>query len=104
MTVHPADPARVDLLGRSVSHKLAKQIVVLPPGCSLDYDQGQWRDCLIEVECGVVTIQLPDGSEPAYGVGDVFWLDGLPVRTVRNPGIHTTLLVAVSRRIGDDQE
>jgi hypothetical protein len=100
MTVPHADPARVDLLGRSVSDKLTKQIVVLPPACTLDYDEGQWRDSLIEVECGVVTIQLRDGRATAYGAGDVFWLDGLPVRTLRNPGIGTTLLVAMSRRGG----
>ena len=100
MTVPHAGPAHVDLLGRSVPDTLAKQIVVLPPACTSDYDEEQWRDSLIEVECGVFTIQLRDGSETAYGIGDVLWLDGLPIQTLANPGTSITLLVAVSRRVG----
>jgi hypothetical protein len=100
MTALHAEAARVDLLGRSVSDELVKQIVVLPPGGTLDYDAAQWRDSLVEVECGFVTIQLHGGGERRYGTGDVFWLQGDPVRTLRNPGIGTTILVAVSRRAG----
>jgi hypothetical protein len=98
MTAAAADVRRLGLLGRKASAALVIRVLILQPGRDRVFDEREWRDSLVEVECGEIELQLRGGTRRVYAAGDVLWLIGLPVLAVRNPGRGSAVLVAASRR------
>jgi quercetin dioxygenase-like cupin family protein len=75
-----------------------RNVVTVEPGGTWPYIRSEWRDAIVVVESGHIALETSDGSRYAFMQGDVLWLDGLPVRFVRNPGPAPAVLVAVSRQ------
>ncbi|MGJ6961544.1 hypothetical protein ACSDR0_06490 [Streptosporangium sp. G11] len=73
--------------------------VVVEPGASRVYDGAEWRGAIVLLERGRIELVCSDGDRRAFRRGDVLWLDGLPVRALRNPGREPAVLLAISRRI-----
>jgi hypothetical protein len=57
-----------------------------------------WPDALVVVERGEVELCCRGGTRARFAQGDVVWLTGLGLRTLRNPGPELAVLVAISRR------
>ena len=72
--------------------------VAVEPGCERAYDEAEWRDAIVSVARGEIELEAESGARRRFGAGDVLWLDGLPLRTLRCRGPEPALLLAVSRR------
>ena len=96
--MHEADSDRLRLLEKPTLHGFAVRIVVIPGGDQLPFDDCQWRDCLVEVECGDIVLRLRDGRTLSCTAGDVLTFEGLPIRALQNPHGECAALVAISRR------
>lgn len=92
-----ADP--VTFLGRSLGGSFTRRVVTIAPGDRRPYDESEWRDALVVVECGQVALECRAGGRRTFGAGDVLWLSGLEVVTLHNADTEASaVLVAVSRR------
>ena len=80
-----------------LSVTLAIRSVLVPPACSLVYDEIEWRDALVLVECGEIMLEARDGGSWRFQRGNLLWLQGLPLVALRNPGAETAVLIAASR-------
>ncbi|HEV8559389.1 MAG TPA: hypothetical protein VGR06_23855 [Actinophytocola sp.] len=74
-----------------------RRTVTLDAGDSRPFDPDEWADALILIEDGVLELECLDGERRRFHRGHVIWLDGLPLRCLRNPGAGPAVLVAVSR-------
>jgi quercetin dioxygenase-like cupin family protein len=74
------------------------RVVQLPPGAERASHEAEWRDALVVVDRGEIELDCVGGSRRRFGSGAVLWLDGLPLRALRNPGAEPAVIVAVSRR------
>jgi hypothetical protein len=75
-----------------------RRVVTIPPRTSLPFQPLSWRDALVVVARGAVEIETESGQRQLFGNGALIWLDRIPVRLLRNPGVETTVLGAVARR------
>jgi hypothetical protein len=96
--MHPGQCARTFYAGRRSSPTFEMRVVPLAPGGVLAYDEPQWRDAVVVVECGEVELESTSGARRRLEQGAILWLVGLPVRALHNPGTEPALLVALSRR------
>ena len=71
--------------------------VSVEPGASLAYEEADWRDALVTVESGELELVLTCGRSCFFQRGDLLWLQGLPLASIRNRGDEPTVLVAASR-------
>ena len=71
--------------------------MALEPGSTLAYDEEEWRDTFVTVESGEVELVMPCGRSCFFQRGDLLWLQGLPLASLRNRGEEPTVLVAASR-------
>jgi hypothetical protein len=98
MTGQDADAGRLGLLGRTRAEAFVIRVVVLPPGSQRVFDEREWQDSLVEVECGQLQLELRNGQRRVFASGDVLWLVGLPILSLHNRGCERLVLVAASRR------
>ena len=75
----------------------ARRTVLVEPGDSLPYEEAAWRDVLVTVESGELELVMTCGRSCFFHQGDLLWLQGLPLTTLRNRGDEPTVLVAASR-------
>jgi hypothetical protein len=68
------------------------------PGESLPYDDADWRDALVVVRCGEIVLETVSGRSWYFQRGDVIWLGGLPLASLRNRGDERALLIAAARQ------
>ena len=71
--------------------------VRMDPGDSLPYEEADWRDALVTVESGELELVMACGRSCFFRSGDLLWLQGLPLASLRNRGDEPTVLVAASR-------
>jgi glyoxylate utilization-related uncharacterized protein len=90
---------RISFLSGPLPPSFQLRIVVIEGGQSRAYDDAEWRDAIVVVERGQVDIRCADGDLRCFTRGDILFLEGLSVATLRNPGIEPVVLSAVSRRI-----
>jgi quercetin dioxygenase-like cupin family protein len=95
------DAEPITFLGRPLGPSFRARIVTIRPGGTRPYDEAEWRDALVVVECGAVVVEGHAGSRKAFGAGDVLWLTGMGVRALHNEGQENAVLIAVSRRQAD---
>jgi 8-oxo-dGTP pyrophosphatase MutT (NUDIX family) len=88
----------VDLLRGPLPPWSERRVITLASGEARPYLEADWRDSLVIIERGTIDIECLAGSHRAFGPGDLLWLVGLPLRTLRNLGPGPTVLVAISRR------
>jgi 8-oxo-dGTP pyrophosphatase MutT (NUDIX family) len=75
-----------------------RRVITIGAGEARPYVEAEWVDSLVIIERGSVEIECLAGSHRRFGKGDLLWLVGLPLRTLRNDGNEDTVLVAISRR------
>lgn len=75
-----------------------RRVVTIDPGEARPYLEDEWRDALVIIESGSVDLECRAGSHRTFGKGDLLWLVGVPLRTLRNHGPDAVVLVAISRR------
>jgi hypothetical protein len=95
------DAEPITFLGRRLGPSFRTRTVSIAPGSTRAYDEAEWRDALVVVECGTVVVECDAGGRRAFGSGDVLWLTGIGVRALHNAGAESAVLVAVSRRQPD---
>jgi glyoxylate utilization-related uncharacterized protein len=95
--VDAQDAEQLTFLGRPVGPSFRAHVVTIAPGGVRPYDEGEWRDALVVVECGSVAVQYACGAR-TFATGDMLWLAGAGVLALRNEGPGSAILVAVSRR------
>jgi hypothetical protein len=93
-----SDDARLSLFGRLLPPSFERRLVVVDPGRMREYDEREWGDALVIVECGEIELEAALGGRWRFGRGDILWLMGLPLRAIRNSGREPVILVAVSRK------
>ena len=71
--------------------------MALEPGCTLAYDEADWRDALVTVESGELELVMTCGRSCFFQRGDLLWFEGLPLASLRNRGDEPTVLVTASR-------
>jgi glyoxylate utilization-related uncharacterized protein len=74
-----------------------RRVVTIEPGGVLGYDEADWLDAIVFVADGEVVLECVRGHSRRFGAGHILWLEGLPLRCVRNPRAVPARLVAVSR-------
>jgi quercetin dioxygenase-like cupin family protein len=92
------DDEPVTFLGRPLGPSFRTRTVTIRPGGSRDYDEREWRDALVVVECGAVLVECLAGGRRTFEAGNVLWLTGIGVRALHNEGAESAVLVAISRR------
>ena len=92
------DTAPITFLGRPLGPSFRARFVTVAPGATRPYDEAEWRDALVVVECGTVVLECRAGGRRSFGSGDVLWLTGMGVVALHNEGAESAVLVAVSRR------
>jgi hypothetical protein len=88
---------RFSLLGRTLPASFIKHQVTIDAGCECAYEATEWHDALVVVEAGELELECVGGSRTRFGDGSVLCFQSLPLRTLRNPGRESLLLIAVSR-------
>jgi hypothetical protein len=73
------------------------EVRVVAPGDDRAYDEAEWRDALVVVQSGEIELLGVSGACSSFGRGDLLYLQGVPLRTLHNPGAEPAVLVAVSR-------
>ena len=53
------------------------------------------------LECGELELESRAGCRLRLQTGATFWLAGLPLRCLHNPGPQPAVLAAITRRTGD---
>jgi hypothetical protein len=91
------DGERLDLLGTLTATAFEVRVSALSPGCGGAFDETQWRDALVEIESGVLELELTSGQRWSFGTGEILWLTGLPIRALHNPGAEPCIVVAAWR-------
>jgi hypothetical protein len=92
------DAEPITFLGRPVGTSFRARVVTLTPGSTRPYDESEWRDALVVVECGEVDLESREGGLRRFRPGALLWLTGLGLRALHNRGEESAVLVAVSRR------
>ena len=75
----------------------AFRTVTVDPGGCLPFEEDAWRDALVTVESGELELVMACGRSCYFQRGDLLWLQGLPLASLRNRGDEPTVLVAASR-------
>jgi FAD/FMN-containing dehydrogenase len=78
--------------------RFARRDVILAPGQERRFEEAEWRDTLVVVVAGSVEIETRCGVRRTFMRGDVAFLTGLSLRTIRNPGQMSAVLDTVRRR------
>jgi hypothetical protein len=91
-------PARepISFLDRPLPPRLRLRVVLLLPGARRAYRSSEWAGELVVLERGAVEMECTRGGLRALSAGAVFWLVGLPLRALHNPGTVPAVLSAVS--------
>jgi hypothetical protein len=93
-----AGDQRLSLLSRQLRPAFERRVLVLALRGVLDVVQADWRDGLVEIVQGEISLELRDGQRHRVAAGDVLWLYGLPVSALHNCGAEVAVLVALRRR------
>lgn len=71
--------------------------MAVEPGQTLPYDGDQWRDALVMVRSGEITLEMRCGRPFFFRQGDVLWLAELPIASLHNRGRIPAVLVSAAR-------
>jgi len=72
--------------------------VVLPPRTERCYDASEWNDALVIVARGAIELEDTAGRRETFFAGAMLPLVWMPLRSLRNRGPESVMLLAVSRR------
>jgi glyoxylate utilization-related uncharacterized protein len=97
------DGEPITFLGRPLGRSFRSRTVTIRPGGTRPYEEAEWRDALVVVECGAVVVEGHAGARRTFRSGDLLWLTGMGARALHNEGQESVVIVAVSRRRPDAQ-
>lgn len=80
-----------------MSPAFERREIAVAPGCTLPYDEDDWRDAIVVVERGQIVLECSTGVCGRFDAGAMLWLTGLPLRALHNRGHEPALLVAAAR-------
>lgn len=69
----------------------------IDPGDERIYRATEWRNALVVVERGQIELRCLNDTRWHFERGATLFLAGLPIRTIRNDGLETALIAALSR-------
>ena len=92
------DVDRLSFLTRRVGSAFRVRRIVVPPRGERAYRRAEWEGALVLVERGVIELETPGGFRGRFVRGDVLWLAGLRLKSLRNRGRLPAVLSATSRR------
>jgi hypothetical protein len=96
------DAEPITFLGRPLSPSFAATVVTIAPGTARPYDELEWRDALVVVECGQVALECRAGGRRRFGPGSILHLTGLGIEYMHNEDAEeSVVLVAVTRKQPD---
>jgi hypothetical protein len=98
VTDFSASDQRLSLLGRPQRSAFERRVLVAAAGGVHPVAQADWRDALVEVVHGEISLELSNGERLRFAGGSVLWLYGLPVRALHNCGPDVAVVVALRRR------
>ncbi|HET6547234.1 MAG TPA: hypothetical protein VFG79_02175 [Solirubrobacter sp.] len=78
---------------------LAVRVVAVAAGGERPYAASEWSDSLVIVDRGEIELCGAGGTRRRFTRGALIWLDGVPLRALRNPGGEPAVLLAVSRTL-----
>jgi glyoxylate utilization-related uncharacterized protein len=81
-----------------ISPSYVRTIVTIEPGRELAYDGAAWRDAIVFVVAGAISLECLSGAHGRFRRGDILFLANLPLRALRNAGQEEARLLAISRR------
>ena len=90
-------PDSISFLGRKLPAPFRLRVVVLEPGTAKAYESSEWAGELVVIERGRIEMECTQRRRRAFTRGAVFWLEGLPLRALHNPGTALAVLSAVSK-------
>ena len=93
-----SDDIDAERLVDETSVLFAATVVTLEPGGVLAYDDEAWHDAIVFVTVGEIELECCSGAVYRFCCGDILWLEGLPLRAVRNGSGIEARLVGISRR------
>src|SRR5687767_64562 len=88
---------RLPFHGRPPPEGFRRRVTIVPPGGAMAYEAADWAGALVVVESGEIDLEGVSGSRCRFVAGDVLWLAGLPLRSLRNRGQADAVIAAVSR-------
>jgi hypothetical protein len=80
----------------------ARRTIVLDPGTSQPSDESDWHDALVLLVQGDLDLECAAGGRRRFHAGAVLWLAGIDLRALHNVGVEPVVLLAVSRRRGNE--
>jgi hypothetical protein len=92
---------RLSFLGRPLPPDFELLVITIAPGQVRPFEPAEWRDGIVVVERGAVTLEAARGGRLRCARGAVLALAGLPLLALHNPGRETAVLTVVRRR-GDE--
>jgi hypothetical protein len=92
------DDALVDITGRALPPAFERRLITVEPGACRAFAASDWGDSLVVLECGEIELEGLGGHRERFQHGAIFWLAGLPLRALHNPGPVPAVLVAICRR------
>jgi hypothetical protein len=81
----------------AVTGRVCHRRLVLQPGELLLVNPADWADTLVVVLSGDLELTCHSGRRTTFAAGAVLTLDGMPVRTLHNPGPGRLTLHLVHR-------
>ena len=91
------DSLDVDRIARMAWPAFGRRVVAVLPGDTLPFDPGAWEDAIVFVLAGEIDVQCSSGAEHRFRQGDILWLTGLSVRSLRNGAPVPARLLAIWR-------
>lgn len=88
----------LSFLGTPLPTWVQRREVAIESGAARPYDEREWRDALVIVEQGEVTLECTRGGYTTFRRGDILWLVDVPLRTMHNFSPERAVVVAVSRQ------
>jgi hypothetical protein len=78
---------------------LAVRVVAVAPGGERPVAADEWSGALVIVDRGEIELCGAGGTRRRFARGALIWVDGVPLRALRNPGGEPAVLVALSRTL-----
>jgi len=91
------DDALVDFTDRALPPAFERRLITLEAGACRAFAASDWADSLVVLESGEIELESLGGHREHFQHGASFWLAGLPLRALHNPGQVPAVLVAICR-------
>jgi hypothetical protein len=79
-----------------------RRVVVVEAGEEMAYDGAAWVDSIVLVERGEVELECASGGRERFAQGALLCLGCVQLRTLRNLGEESAVLIAVTRAPAQD--